>query len=117
MRAAYLAPYNSWHNRLSVHRFIQDIPLNRADRAFDVVANTEQSLGLFRNLPIMICWGMRDFVFDIHFLNRWIELFPDAEVHRFPDAGHYVLEDARDQIIPLAHAFLAKRRTEASTSP
>ena len=28
----YLAPYDSWHNRLAVHRFIQDIPLCAGDR-------------------------------------------------------------------------------------
>ncbi len=56
---------------------------------------------------MLICWGMKDFVFDIHFLNRWIELFPAAQVHRFPDAGHYVLEDAHERIIPLVQKFLA----------
>ena len=113
VRAAYLAPYNSWHDRLAVHRFIQDIPLKRGDRAFDVVANTEQSLRLFRDLPMLMCWGMRDFVFDIHFLHRWTELFPNADVHRFPDAGHYVLEDAHNQIIPLVKTFLANSTAQA----
>jgi len=26
VRAGYLAPYNNWHNRIAVHRFVQDIP-------------------------------------------------------------------------------------------
>ena len=106
VRMAYLAPYNTWQNRIAVHRFIQDIPLHPGDRAFDLVAETEKSLAIFEKLPILICWGMKDFVFDIHFLNRWIELFPLAEVHRFDEAGHYVLEDAGEQIIPLMRRFL-----------
>jgi cis-3-alkyl-4-acyloxetan-2-one decarboxylase len=103
---AYLAPYNSWQNRLAVHRFIQDIPLRPGDRAWPIVDNVEKHLSQFQDVPMLICWGMKDFVFDIHFLNRWIELFPSAQVHRFENAGHYVLEDAHEQIIPLVQQFL-----------
>jgi haloalkane dehalogenase len=104
---AYLAPYDSWRNRLAVHRFIQDIPLHPGDRAYATVAEVEKNIATFQHLPVLICWGMKDFVFDVHFLNRWLELFPAAFVHRFVDAGHYVLEDAHEQIIPLVQSFLA----------
>ncbi len=110
---AYIAPYNSWHNRLAVHRFIQDIPLRHGDRAYDLIANVEKNLPQFQNRPMLICWGLKDFVFDIHFLNRWIEIFPHAQVHRFEDAGHYVLEDAGTQIIPLVQTFLRTHPVEA----
>lgn len=112
---AYCAPYDSWTHRLAVHRFIQDIPLAPGDRAFDLVAQVEKNLPQFQRLPMLICWGMHDFVFDIHFLNRWQELFPHAAVHRFPDANHYVLEDAHAQIIPLVQQFLAAHPLEGPT--
>jgi len=102
----FVAPYDSWKNRLAVHRFIQDIPLRKGDRAFEIVANVERNLGQFAGVPMLICWGMRDFVFDHHFLERWVELFPDAKVHRFEDAGHYVLEDAHERIVPLVKEFM-----------
>ncbi|MGN6367480.1 MAG: alpha/beta fold hydrolase [Phycisphaerae bacterium] len=102
----YTGPYDSWHNRLAVHRFIQDIPLRPGDRAWEIVAGVERNMQQFRHVPMLICWGMKDFVFDVHFLNRWIELFPEAQVHRFENAGHYVLEDAHQQIIPLVQQFL-----------
>jgi cis-3-alkyl-4-acyloxetan-2-one decarboxylase len=111
--AGFLEPYDSWRNRIAVHRFVQDIPLRRSDRAFDVVAETESRLHTLRDTPKLLCWGMRDFVFDHHFLGVWIQHFPDAEVHRFEDAGHYVLEDAGDEIEPLIRAFLAKHETTA----
>jgi len=111
---AYCAPYNSWHNRLAVHRFIQDIPLRTGDRAYKIVAEVEENLPQFQDRPTLICWGMKDFVFDIHFLNRWLELFPAAQVHRFQDAGHYVLEDAHDKILPLIQHFLAANSVEAT---
>lgn len=104
---AYIAPYDSWRNRLAVHRFIQDIPLSSADRAWEIVANVEKQLPQFQNTPALLCWGMKDFVFDHHFLARWQQLLPQAQVHCFEDAGHYVLEDAYEQIIPLIQQFLA----------
>jgi haloalkane dehalogenase len=35
-------------------------------------------------------------------------VYPDAEVHRFPDCGHYILEDASEEILPLIRRFLAE---------
>jgi len=34
-------------------------------------------------------------------------VYPHAEIHRFPDCGHYILEDASEEIIPLISKFLA----------
>jgi len=112
--AAYLAPYDSWAHRLAVHRFIQDIPLRPGDRAYDLVKSVEDNLCQFAAVPMLICWGMKDFVFDVHFLNRWIEIFPHAEVHRFADAGHYVLEDKPGEIIALVQQFLLTHPPEAA---
>ena len=68
---------------------------------------TADRLGAFADVPMLIAWGLKDFVFDRHFLDEWTRRFPEAEVHRFPDCGHYILEDAGDEIIPLVRAFLA----------
>ena len=54
---------------------------------------------------MLICWGQKDFIFDADFLNEWIRCFPQAEVHQFSEAGHYVLEDAYESIIPLVRSF------------
>ena len=55
---------------------------------------------------MLIAWGMRDFVFDQPFLDEWIRRFPHAEVHRFEQAGHYVLEDESETLIALIEGFL-----------
>lgn len=104
--AAYLAPYDSWNNRLAVRKFVEDIPLKTGHIGYKRLSYVAGRLDRFRSLPMLICWGMRDFVFDETFLNEWILRFPDAELHRFADAGHYVLEDAADEIIPLVKEFL-----------
>lgn len=112
-RARYLAPYDSWRNRIAVHRFVQDIPLKPSHPSWSVVETVERALPRLAAKPMLIAWGMRDFVFDRHFLDGWTERFPDADVHRFDDAGHYVLEDAGERIAPLVTAFLAAEETAA----
>ncbi len=106
VRAGYLSPYGNWDDRIAVLRFVQDIPLGPEDPAFRTVKETEEKLGALAAVPMMICWGGRDFVFDEDFLRGWERRFPNAAVHRFPDAGHYVLEDAGVEILPLVRDFL-----------
>lgn len=106
LAAAYTAPYDSWANRIATLRFVEDIPLAPGDRAYDLVTETAAKLDAFRATPALICWGLRDFVFDRHFLDEWRRRLPEAEVHAFDDAGHYVLEDAAEDVIPLISSFL-----------
>ena len=106
LRKAYCHPYEKWHDRLAILRFIQDIPLDPGDRSYDLVSQVADSLHRFADLPMTICWGERDFVFDRHFLDEWRRRFPRAQVHAFPDCGHYILEDAQDEVIPIIRTFL-----------
>jgi len=107
VRDAYCAPYDSWNDRIATLRFVQDIPLKPGDRGYDIVTDTAARLDVFSDRPVMICWGEKDFVFDRHFLEEWERVYPHAEIHRFPDCGHYILEDASEEIIPLISKFLA----------
>jgi cis-3-alkyl-4-acyloxetan-2-one decarboxylase len=108
IRKAYLAPYDSWKNRIGVLRFVQDIPLQPRDPSYALVSEIQKGLSRFREVPMLICWGEKDFVFDKDFLAEWMHRFPEAEVHRFPDAGHYVLEDATEEILDLVRSFLKR---------
>lgn len=114
VRRAYLAPYGSWHDRIATLRFVQDIPLGPGDPSWPTALEVHAGLAHFRETPALICWGERDFVFDEHFLRQWQVELPHAEVHRFPEAGHYVLEDAKQEIVPLVRTFLAAHRVAAS---
>lgn len=104
---AYIAPYNSWANRLSVLRFVEDIPLDKNHVSYDIVDDVDKNLEQFKTLPVLICWGLNDFVFDNDFLTEWKRRLPDAEYHEY-DAGHYLLEDAGDEVIPVMQQFLDK---------
>jgi haloalkane dehalogenase len=102
------APYNSWKNRIATLKFVQDIPLSAKDPSFDLVRHTDKNLKSLMDIPMLICWGKRDFVFDGDYLKEWRRRFPKAEVHIFSAAGHYVLEDAPDDIIKRVKVFLIK---------
>ena len=106
VRDAYGAPYDSWDNRIATLRFVQDIPIAPTDPSYAAVTEVEESLSRFTNTPALICWGERDFVFDREVLAIWRARWPNAEVHGFADCGHYVLEDAAEDITPLVKAFL-----------
>lgn len=106
LRRLYCRPYDNWKNRVATLRFVQDIPLVKGDPGYDLVSATAEGLSQFSGLPICICWGEKDFVFDRHFLQVWQELYPHAETHQFPDCGHYILEDARDEVLPIIKDFL-----------
>ena len=108
VKAGYLEPYNNFSNRIANLRFVQDIPMTSDAPSYSVIKNIEENLDQFASLPIMIAWGAKDFVFNKKFLNKWRQIFPDAEVHWVPDAGHYVLEDAHERIIPWMQEFLQR---------
>jgi haloalkane dehalogenase len=107
VRAAFVAPYDSWTHRVATHRFVADIPLGPGDPAWRTVLEVEQALPGLAHVPVLLGWGARDFVFDDHFLREWQARFPHAVTHRYADAGHYVLEDAGDALIPEIVRFLA----------
>jgi haloalkane dehalogenase len=106
VRDGYCAPYDSWADRIATLRFVQDVPLRPGERGYDIVSDTAARLDEFADRPVLVCWGNKDFVFDHHFLEEWLQIYPNAEVHRFPDCGHYILEDASEEIIPLIRRFL-----------
>ena len=50
--------------------------------------------------PIVLVWGMKDPAFGRGgVLERWQAAFPQAKVTRLEDAGHYIQEDAPEQIV------------------
>ena len=106
VRRAYIEPYAGWANAISTLRFMQDIPLREGDPAWPLVAEAGARLGEFADRPAFLGWGLRDFVFDRHCLDTFRAAWPDAEVHPFQDAGHYVLEDRHEALVPAIRAFL-----------
>jgi haloalkane dehalogenase len=108
VRRAYTAPYDSWAHRIATLRFVQDIPLGPGDPAWEIVEDTGRHLHRLEGKPMLLAWGLRDFVFDRAFHDEFVRRFPHAEAHAFDDAGHYVMEDAQERIVPLVREFIAR---------
>lgn len=100
VRAGYLAPYGNWRDRIATLRFVQDIPLSPKHASFAALQAIDAGLSQLAHLPVNLYWGERDWCFTPEFRREWQVRFPSAEVLAIEDAGHYVLEDAHEQIIP-----------------
>lgn len=106
VKRAMIAPYDHPKTRLATYLFVADIPLQPEDESFRTVADISDALPKLSHLPMLICWGCKDFVFDLDYLAEWRQRFPHARVHQFVDAGHYILEDARDSVNALIKDFI-----------
>lgn len=107
-KRAYLFPYDSWANRVAVHHFVADIPMEKDHPTRATLQEIEGKLPLLADRPKLILWGGRDFCFNDYFLGQWQRIYPRAAVHRFPNAGHYVLEDTGSEARERAAQFLGR---------
>jgi haloalkane dehalogenase len=108
VRQGYLAPYGNWHDRIATHRFVLDIPRDPSHPSYAELSSIEQKLPTLKDKPIALFWGDADFCFTPAFRARFQSEFPTAEVHAWADCGHYVVEDARERMLPLLTAFFAR---------
>jgi len=107
VQAGFIAPYDSWVHRIAVHEFVQDIPLRPSHRSYATLTEVEQSLAQFRDHPMQLIWGMKDWCFTPHnFLNEFRRRFPNAHSLELPQAGHYVFEDAPEELLKQTLSFL-----------
>ena len=104
--AGLLAPYDSWRNRVAIDRFVKDIPARKSHPSYQVLVDLESKLPLLDEKPILLVWGMRDWCFRPECLRRFQHHWPHATSVELADAGHYVMEDAPDQMLAAVEQFL-----------
>jgi len=103
--AGLTAPYDTWDRRLAVRKFVEDIPTRPGHPTYEAVQYVDAHLHELARIPMLICWGATDFVFDRDYFAEWRHRFPDAEAHMYEDAGHYVLEDRPEAILERVRDF------------
>jgi len=104
--AGMLAPYDNWQNRTAIYQFVKDIPLHPTHPTWEVLEAIEHRLVDLIDKEIHLVWGMKDWCFRPECLDRFTMHWPEADVVRFENAGHYVLEDAGEEIEKWMHRWL-----------
>ena len=107
VRRGFLWPYRSWSDRKAVYQFVKDIPMHITHGSFKRLMEIENGLLKLRKVPVAIFWGGKDFCFNDHFMNRWKRFIPAATVIRYPDGGHYILEDEREKVCEAIEQFVS----------
>ena len=101
-----LYPWMERESRTAVSAFVEDIPWRATHPTRRTIEETDERLEGLKKKPCLLAWGMQDFCFDEKFLDEWIRRFPDAEVERYPNAGHYTFEDGGDPLIERIERFV-----------
>lgn len=109
VKEGYLVPYNSWANRIATHRFVVDIPLTENHLSYSTLVEVEDGLDRLKkiNTPLLVVWGGKDFCFNDSFYEEWLKRFPKADREYYPEAGHYLLEDKKDEVNQRIASFLS----------
>ncbi len=105
VKSGFLYPYNNYQNRIATALFVRDIPMKSSHPSYQTLKNIEDELPKLKG-PKLILWGGKDFCFNDHFYERWQRIYPEASTHYYEKAGHYVLEDEREDVLSRIEAFL-----------
>lgn len=110
-RQGLLAPYDSWHNRIAVYQFVRDIPQSPRHPTWSTLAEIESGLSRFADRPCQLIWGMKDWCFRPSCIDRFLTHWPSANLLRLENAGHWVVEEAHDEIVSCVTQFLEPQTT------
>ena len=94
VREAYLAPYRTTERRVAIGAFVADIPVEPSHPSYATMLQVAAGLEDLGEIPALLLWGPSDPVFSDVYLHDLEARLPQAEVHRFIGARHYVPEDA-----------------------
>jgi len=90
-----------------MRRFTWQAPLNLIS-ARDYLAEIESGLNKLRELPVLLTWAGKDFAFREDYLKRFQAAFPNHELLRLANAGHFWQDDAGEDIAPAIAEFVSR---------
>jgi cis-3-alkyl-4-acyloxetan-2-one decarboxylase len=106
-REGLLYPYRTPSDRVAIDRFVQDIPMARKHRTRSVLERLKEQLPTLASKPTRIVWGVKDWCFRMECLERLKVALPQASVRELSDVGHYVMEEASQEVIEEMEKLLA----------
>lgn len=102
---AYRGPFPSPQSRRPMHVLPREV---LASRPF--LADIERRLPVISDRPVLIVWPTKDVAFREAERRRWEQIFPDHRTVILNGAGHYIQEDAPQEIITAMRDWTATRR-------
>jgi pimeloyl-ACP methyl ester carboxylesterase len=105
---AYRAPHPRPQDRMGIAAFPRMIPETRDLRhpEWSTMSAIEDGLARLADVPALIVWATKDQAFKRPQLYRWKGLFRRADGPHFVRAGHFLQEDAPDEILNRIRAWL-----------
>jgi len=100
---AYRGPFPTPESRRPLHVFPREI---LASRPF--LSEIEGGLGALRDRRALLVWPTKDIAFREPERKRWEEVFPNHETVMLEGAGHYIQEDAAEEIIAAIRDWSAR---------
>ncbi|NTU92648.1 MAG: alpha/beta fold hydrolase [Chlorobiaceae bacterium] len=88
LHAQYIHPFDNREGRKGMWVFPQQIV-----GSSPWLDSLWKQIGTLGEKKVLLAWGMKDIAFREHEMNTWLQVFPDALLVRFEDAGHYVAEE------------------------
>jgi haloalkane dehalogenase len=92
--AAYRGPFPDPASRRPVHVLPREILRSRP-----FLAEVERRLPTVSDRPALILWPTADVAFRDAERRRWEQVFPHHHTVTLEGAGHYIQEDAADEIV------------------
>lgn len=109
-----LAPYDSWRHRRAIYEFVKDIPTKDSQPTMQRLVAIEKGLPRIAGENVLLLWGMKDWCFRPECLDRFCSIWPKAKAIRFATAGHYLMEDARADVISAIGEFAFRRNQDSA---
>jgi haloalkane dehalogenase len=97
---AYRGPFPTPDSRRPMHVFPREI---LGSRPF--LAEIERGLAKLRDRPALLVWPTKDIAFRGPERKRWEQIFPNHHTVILEGAGHYIQEDAPEEIVSAIRAW------------
>jgi haloalkane dehalogenase len=97
---AYRGPFPTRDSRRPMHVFPREI---LGSRPF--LADVERGLAKLRDRPALLVWPTKDVAFREPERKRWEQVFPNHRTVILQGAGHYIQEDAPEEIVSAIRAW------------
>lgn len=105
---AYRAPFPTTESRRTLVCWSRDIATTEEDTSWLEMKRIENAMGVFSTIPVLLIWGMKDLVLPEAALRLWMNKFPNAQVYKIVEAGHFLQEDAPENVISCIEEFIEK---------